>query len=265
MEATDAAHDLSMDARAPNRKLLLVLAHPDDESMGNGSMIARHRGAGVQVHLVCATRGGAGWSGLPAGRRREELPAIRTSELGRAAEVLGLASIALWDYPDGGVAGCDQVEMSRRIGRVIEQVAPDVVVGWGPDGGYGHPDHIAVGAATDAAVAVVAPGVPLYHMAQDAHLAAEYRRAFDLAGADGDSLPLRWHRRISVVFQPNEQELRTKAAAIACHESQLQPWLADIITRPGILRLFGAEGYLRVGAEPAGSILRSGLFPELVR
>jgi LmbE family N-acetylglucosaminyl deacetylase len=254
-----------MDAREPKRKVLLVLAHPDDESMGNGTMIARHRGAGVEVHLVCITRGGAGWGGLPAGRRPEELPGIRKEELGRAAEVLDLASVALWDYPDGAVADCDQAEISLRIGRVIEQVSPDVIVGWGHDGGYGHPDHIAVGACTDAAVAGVAAGLPLYHMAYDGHTAAQYRRAFELAGANGDSLPLRWHPRVSVVFQPTEEELRTKAAAIACHKSQLQPWLVNTITRPEVLRLFGAEGYIRVGAEPAGAILRRGLFPELVR
>jgi LmbE family N-acetylglucosaminyl deacetylase len=252
-----------MDAPGSKRKLLLVLAHPDDESMGNGTTIARHRETGVEVHLVCATRGGAGWGGLPAGRRREELPAIRGSELERAAAVLGLSSVTLWDYPDGGVARCDRAEITRRIGRVIEQVAPDLIVGWGPDGGYGHPDHIAVGACTDAAAGTVAPEVPLYHMAHDAQTAAEYRRAFDLAGADGNSLPLRWHRRVSVVFRPREQELRTKADAIACHESQLQPWLVRTLTRPEVLHLFGSEGYLRVGAEPAGRTLTGGRFPEL--
>src|SRR2546429_6184538 len=111
-------------------RLLLVLAHPDDESMGNGTMVARHVAAGCEVHLVCATRGGAGWTGRPAGRRPEELTEIRAEELARAAEVLSVASVDLWDYPDGGVAGCDQDEIAERIRRAVERGQPGVVGGW---------------------------------------------------------------------------------------------------------------------------------------
>jgi LmbE family N-acetylglucosaminyl deacetylase len=109
---------------APSRKLMLVLAHPDDESWGNGATIARHVAAGVEVHLVCVSRGGAGWGGLPSGRRREELPEIRAHELKRATEILGLVSVTLWDYPDGGLAGCDRAQLTRRIRAEIERLAP---------------------------------------------------------------------------------------------------------------------------------------------
>ncbi len=243
------------------RRLLFVLAHPDDESMGSGATIARHVCAGVEVHLVCATRGGLGWGGLPAGRRPEELPEIRTQELRRAAGVLGLASATVWDYPDGGVAGCRQDEIVGRIGQVVEELAPDVVVGWGPDGGYGHPDHVAIGACTDAAVARVAPQVPLYHMAVSQRLVADYRAAFALAGVH-DELPLRAHEHVSLVFRPSPDELRAKAAAIACHESQLQPWLVTMLGRRDILERYGPEGYIRVGGERRDLELVKGLFPE---
>jgi len=247
------------------RRLLFVLAHPDDESMGNGVTIGRHARAGVEVHLVCATRGGAGWWGLPVGTKRQELPAVRTRELDLAAGVLGVTSAAVWEYPDGGVARSDMDEITRRIGAEIERVAPDLIVGWGPDGGYGHPDHIAVGACTAAAAGSVAPDLPLYHMALNARLARDAKRAFDLAGANGSGLPLHWRTRVSVVFEPTEDELEIKGRAIRCHASQLQPWLATISRRPDLLRLIGSEAYLRVGHDGAERILRDGLFPDLAR
>jgi LmbE family N-acetylglucosaminyl deacetylase len=249
------------DRRPP--RILFVLAHPDDESMGNGCTIHRHTAAGVAVHLLCLTRGGAGWGGLPAGRRAEELPEIRTAELERAARRLGLASLRICDYPDGGVPNCDHDDVARRVAASIRAVEPDLVVGWGPDGGYGHPDHIAVGAATDRAVATVAPGLPLYHMALNASIAAGYRRALELSGAGGDSLPLRWYESVSLVFEPTEDDLTVKAEALACHESQLQPWLLKTLADRSILRLWGPEGYIRVGTEAVERVVAHGLFTEV--
>src|ERR1700680_3691195 len=96
-----------LDWRVMPARMLFVFAHPDDESMGTGGTIARHVRAGVEGHLLCLTRGGAGWGGRPPGRRPEELPEIRTEELHRAAQVFGLASVEVWDYPDGGVPSCN--------------------------------------------------------------------------------------------------------------------------------------------------------------
>jgi Uncharacterized proteins, LmbE homologs len=88
--------------------LLVVMAHPDDESMGCGGLILRHTRAGVPVSLICATRGEAGWSGKPTGAKREDLAQIRTAELEEAAAALAIRAVELWDYPDGeiGRASC---------------------------------------------------------------------------------------------------------------------------------------------------------------
>ncbi|MBJ7599611.1 PIG-L family deacetylase [Candidatus Nephthysia bennettiae] len=245
------------------RRALFVLAHPDDESMGNGCTIQRHTAAGVAVHLLCLTRGGAGWGGLPAGRRAEELPDIRSEELRRASQRLGLASLQICDYPDGGVPDCDQEELRDRIAGTIQSLQPDLVVGWGPDGGYGHPDHVAVGAATDRAVALVAPALPLYHMAVNARMAADYGRAFELAGAGADSLPLRISETVSLLLVPTEEELTAKGEAVSCHESQLRRWLLNLLADRSTLRLFGSEAYIRVGSEGSERVMASGGFPEL--
>jgi LmbE family N-acetylglucosaminyl deacetylase len=240
------------------RRMLLVLAHPDDESMGNGTLITRHVASGVEVHLVCATRGGAGWTGRPAGRRPAELTGIRAEELARAAEVLELASVDLWDYPDGGVAGCDQDEIVERIRLAVDGLQPDVVVGWGPDGGYGHPDHIAVGACTDRALA--GSGRPHYHMAID-HLAAEaFERLVREHGLD-PGMKLAPVERVDVLLDPSPGELAIIERAIACHDSQRNGVVDLLLSDHRLLFWMARSCYVRVNAplrEPATDLL-----PEL--
>jgi LmbE family N-acetylglucosaminyl deacetylase len=243
-------------------RLLFVLAHPDDESMGTGGTIARHVRAGVEVHLVCLTRGGAGWGGRPPGRRPEELPQIRTEELHRAATVLGLTSTELWDYPDGGVPSCNQAEITQRIREQVRLLRPDVVVGWGSDGGYFHPDHIACGACTDEALA--GAGVPLYHFALNPDIAADYRRLVSMSGHDPAELKLCVWERTSATFQCNSDEIDVKRRAIASHVSQMDVgwdrWIGGEIELPGL----ESESYMRVrDTNPGDLILERGVLPEL--
>ena len=127
----------------PKGGLRLVLAHPDDESMGAAGLILRHTRNAIPTYLICATYGEAGWQGKPRGAKKEDLPEIRAKELEEAAAALALSGVELWDYPDGGVASADHPEITHRIGEHIARLQPRAVVGWGPDGGYGHPDHLA--------------------------------------------------------------------------------------------------------------------------
>jgi LmbE family N-acetylglucosaminyl deacetylase len=241
-----------------SRRLLLVLAHPDDESMGNGTLITRHVAAGREVHLVCATRGGAGWTGRPRGRRPEELTEIREQELARAADVLELAGVDLWDYPDGGVAACNQDELVERIRQAVEKLQPDVVVGWGPDGGYGHPDHIAVGACTDRALA--GSGRPVYHMAVDRQGAEAFDRLVTEHGIH-TGMQLVGHDRVDAVFDPSPEELAVIGRAIACHDSQRNQLVEVLLNDEQLLFWMARSAYLHVGdpiEPPAADLL-----PEL--
>src|SRR5260370_41937174 len=95
--------------------LLVVMAHPDDESMGCGGLILRHTRAGIPAHLICATRGEEGWSGKPLGARKEDLASIRSHELEDAAATLALGSVELWDYPDGGVAKVGREQVTQGV------------------------------------------------------------------------------------------------------------------------------------------------------
>ena len=143
------------------RRLMAVLAHPDDESLGFGGTLARYASQGVDVFLVTATRGDAGRfrghrAGEPEHPGREALATIREAELRSAAEALGVRDVALLGYRDQQLDAADPREAIARIVDQLRQHRPEVVVTFGPDGAYGHPDHVAIAQLTTAAVMAAA-------------------------------------------------------------------------------------------------------------
>ena len=134
-------------------RLLCVFAHPDDESMGMGGTLARYAADGVGTYLVCASRGERGWFG-PEERNPglEALGGLRQQELEEAIRELGMKGLYFLDYIDGEVDQADPAEAARKIATHIRRIMPHVVVTFPPDGNYGHPDHIAVGQFTSAAI-----------------------------------------------------------------------------------------------------------------
>src|SRR5512145_2248298 len=134
-------------------RLLAIFPHPDDETLGLGSTLARYSAEGVKTYLLCATRGERGWfesEGPNPGL--EGVARIREAELRCASENLGLHEVSLLDYIDGDV---DQARPEEIIGKIvshIRRIKPQVVVTFGPDGAYGHPDHIALSQFTNGAL-----------------------------------------------------------------------------------------------------------------
>jgi LmbE family N-acetylglucosaminyl deacetylase len=127
--------------------LATILAHPDDETFGTGGTLIRYAREGVAVHSLCLTEGEKGWAGGEGAPlvAREHVGAARALELQEAGRRMGVASVTCLRYPDGGLAGVKPEWVERDIVRWLRTVRPDVVITWGPDGGYGHPDHIAAG------------------------------------------------------------------------------------------------------------------------
>jgi LmbE family N-acetylglucosaminyl deacetylase len=134
-------------------RLLCIFAHPDDESMGMGGTLAKYAAEGVETHLICASRGERGWFGP-----QEQNPGLRAlgqlreQELENAVQELGMKGLYFLDYIDGEVDGADPAEAIQTIATHIRRIMPHVVVTFPPDGNYGHPDHIAVGQFTSAAI-----------------------------------------------------------------------------------------------------------------
>jgi LmbE family N-acetylglucosaminyl deacetylase len=134
-------------------KLLCVYAHPDDETLGPGGVLAKYAAEGIETYLITATRGEHGWPGP-----KEEYPGmtelgqIREKELRAAADVLGIHELILLDYIDGDLDRADPPEIIGQIASQIRRIRPQVVLTFDPQGVYGHPDHIAISQFTLAAL-----------------------------------------------------------------------------------------------------------------
>jgi LmbE family N-acetylglucosaminyl deacetylase len=122
--------------------VLMVWAHPDDETYLAGGVSALLTDAGQRVVCITATRGEAGGDGQ-----------VRTVELEQALDVLGVSEHHWLDYPDGGCAEVDADEAVTRIRSIVDEVQPDSVLTFGPDGITGHPDHQTASAWVDHALA----------------------------------------------------------------------------------------------------------------
>jgi LmbE family N-acetylglucosaminyl deacetylase len=193
-------------------RLMAVLAHPDDESLGFGGTLAKYASEGVETFLVTATRGEGGrYRGHGPGDEEhpgpEALGKIRAGELRAAAAALGICEVSLLDYPDGGLDRANPSEVAGRIAGHLRRVRPDVVVTFGPDGAYGHPDHIAISQFTTAAIV----------------------RAADSSGASPECRPhavsklyyLAWPESTWSVYQ---QALKKLTAKVDDVERQAVPW-----------------------------------------
>src|SRR5215470_11272832 len=130
-------------------RLMAVLAHPDDECLGMGGTLAKYASEGVEVFLLTATRGDGGRyrgyrPGDPQHPGTATLAKIREAELRAAASVLGVCEVSFLDYHDQRLDLANPHEVISAIVDRLRRVQPDIVVTFGPDGGYGHPDHIAI-------------------------------------------------------------------------------------------------------------------------
>src|SRR5512141_1376581 len=95
----------------PTLRLMCVLAHPDDESLGTGGALAKYAAEGIETYLVTATRGERGWPGNPEDDPGlEALGRLREAELRCAAQKLGVCEVTLLDYVDGDL---DQAQPSE--------------------------------------------------------------------------------------------------------------------------------------------------------
>ena len=161
-------------------KLMAVLAHPDDESLATGGILAKYAASGIETYLVMATRGERGWFGpVAAYPGPEALGRLREAELGAAAQVLGLREVVFLDYQDGELDQADPADAIAKIVSQMRRVQPDVVVTFDSNGMYGHPDHIAISQLTTTAVMAAAdPGYSCLSSGVPHRVAKLYYRAF---------------------------------------------------------------------------------------
>ena len=143
-----------------DKVLLVVLAHPDDESFGPGGTLAHYANLGVKVYLVCATRGEVGEVEPELLEGFSSVAELRENELRCAAKTLGLTEVYFLNYRDSGMPGsidnthpqalfaADLDKVTAEVAHYIRLLKPQVVITFDPVGGYMHPDHIAIHKAT---------------------------------------------------------------------------------------------------------------------
>ena len=218
-------------------KLMAVLAHPDDESLGIGGLLAASAARGVETYLVTATRGERGRFFTNENRPDDaEVGRVREAELRAAARTLGVREVEFLDYVDGAL---DRVDAREAIGRIVghlRRVRPQVVVTFDSFGLYGHPDHVAVCQLTTAAVLAAADPAyaageaaphrvsKLYYRVLDDRGWATYQSAFKQLTSRVDGTErgaVAWPEWSISARIDTRREWETVWQAVRCHATQL--------------------------------------------
>jgi N-acetyl-1-D-myo-inositol-2-amino-2-deoxy-alpha-D-glucopyranoside deacetylase len=274
--------------------LLAIYAHPDDEAFGTGGTIARYASEGVKTYLVCATRGEVGEISDPGLATPETLGQVREGELRCAAETMGVAELIFLDYRDSGMAGTEEnrdprafinapaEEVIARLVAIIRRLRPQVVATFEPNGGYGHPDHIAIHRHTVAAFHAAADtqyqpelGRPwqasrLFYTAIPRSFFVEMRQQLEALGEDTsdfdsfDDSTMGWpddqvHVRLDVA-----STVGSKWDALNCHRTQFGPGnLFRRLPDAQVKALMSVEYFALAWPQPLPGLQLDGLFDRL--
>ena len=190
-----------------------LFAHPDDEAYAAAGTLAQCAADGARVVIVAATRGEVGLDRhrrTPAG---SELAALRSAELAASCHAIGAEPPRFLDLPDGRVR---PDHGAPKLAPLLDELTPDVVITLGPDGAYGHPDHL----ATTAMLEVVA-SCRVLHVAFPRHHFDGVRRRLARHVPLADVGPLGIARHEADLVVDVTPQLHRKLAALAAHRSQL--------------------------------------------
>lgn len=276
--------------------IVFVHAHPDDEALLTGGTIARLVTAGHRVVLVTATDGAAGLT-TTSTQGDETLAAVRASELSESARIMGVSKLVRLGYADSGLDGLGtastpgassatavpfaQVDVDSaalRIASLLRAQSADIVVGYDPAGGYGHPDHVQVSRVTRRAAQIA--GTPTLLEAtmprepQARAVGAAYRLRKivpQLAGLDPAQWQAAYTPRAQITYRVDvRSQLAVKRAAMAAHASQAAAddgarTLQILLRLPKWLfaRVMGTEWFVAVTLPPGGDPLPAILKPNL--
>ena len=251
-------------------RLLAVLAHPDDESLGFGGTLARYAAQGVETFLITATRGEAGRIGASHAVDPHAAGKIRESELCAAAEILNVSEVTILGYPDGALDTVNTSAVVEQIAAHMRRIRPHVVVTFGPDGAYGHPDHIAISQFATAAAICSAPDAPakLYYLAWrkekwDAYQAAFRQLTSTVDGVVRQASP--WADWAVTTEIDTSSHWPVVWRAVQAHESQISIyWRLQHLSPEHHRALWGSQQYYRAySTVNGGRKLETDLFEGL--
>ena len=237
----------------PPQSLLTVFAHPDDESLASGGLIACCAAAGIRTTLLCLSRGGLGLVDDPARLRMGE---ERGRELAAAAGVLGASEVILLDYRNGFLPWEDRDGIDADLTAAITRLRPTVVVTFDTDGLYWHPDHLVVNERVNNVFASLGADAPALYYASMPRGAM--RRAWEAANSpvrlEDDAPPCVLGVEVDAfgLFAPTPTltfhagvHAATKLRALRCHRSQVAGGALDRLPDAAAEAAFGVELYRR--------------------
>jgi LmbE family N-acetylglucosaminyl deacetylase len=213
---------------ATDLRLMCVLAHPDDESLGTGGVLAKYASEGVGTFVVTATRGERGRfddSGVSPGP--EIVGRAREAELRAAAKELGVREVHFLDYLDGVLDEAPVGEASEKIAGHIRRIQPHVIITFDPYGAYGHRDHIAISQLTGAAIVRAADAhrvSKFYFFVSGSRKWAAYQAAFKTLTSTVDGTvraAVAWPDWSITTKVDATAVWRTVWRAVQCHKTQM--------------------------------------------
>jgi LmbE family N-acetylglucosaminyl deacetylase len=211
---------------APLGTVLGVWAHPDDETFLSSGLMALARRAGHRVVCVAATRGEHGTAD-PERWPPARLARTRDLEVAAAMAILGVEDHRCFGFEDGSLADRDHVEGVSLVADLIEEVAPDTIVTFGPEGMTGHPDHRTISSWVTDARQRSPRASRLLHATTTATFAAEFADLHASLPVFGPGLPLRTpDEAIAVSVQLDGELQDLKLAALRAQATQTAPLIA---------------------------------------
>jgi len=274
--------------------LLAIYAHPDDEAFGTGGTISRYASEGAKVYLICATRGEVGEISDSSLATPETLGYVREDELRCAAETMGVTDLVFLDYRDSGMDGTPEnldcrafinapaLEVILKLVYFIRKWRPETIVTFEPNGGYGHPDHIAIHRHTLAAFHAAAD--PNFH--PELGLSWQASRLFytviprvffrelrsgmidsglDTQELDGFEKPeFAWPDEAITVQLDVSSTVNFKWEALSCHRTQFGPGnLFRRLPEDQVKKLMGSEYFALAWPEPTEGLRLPSLMADL--
>lgn len=213
------------------RTLIAVWAHADDETPV-GPILARYAREGVQVHMIIATDGaqGAANTSVPRG---PAIAKLREEEARCSAQALGIHPPILLGFPDGALGNYSAdpamlYRLTQRLHAELQRLKPDALITWGPDGGYGHPDHRIISSIVTQLARAGAPSVP--QRVFYASIPAEGMRAmYPERGVPPMLVPQSSLFTTRVSYTPADFEAAQRS--MACHKTQVSDAVVERVTK----------------------------------
>jgi LmbE family N-acetylglucosaminyl deacetylase len=265
---------------------MAVHAHPDDEVISTGGILARYADEGVRTVVITCTDGSQGFGPggvLPGepGHDRDAVAATRRAELERSCSVLGVAHLEVLGYRDSGMAGwaanlerdafqnvpVDQA--AAEVAGLLARYEPQVLVTYDDNGGYGHPDHIQTHRVVVAALEHAGTVSKLYFTARSESHA---RRMLDLRqrlqvdqrpGRPPRATPVGVPESVITTVVDTRTTLDRKRAALHAHASQLADTVWVKVTDEDFADLFGQESFMRAMDRTGAPLPETDLFDGL--